>query len=551
MQLMTGADPTSGALGYVSRLVGTTDTQPLIMSVALAVGAAFALKSIVTMVFRWWLLGHTTRLEAEAAAELMRRYVMAPYWAHRERKVSVINRNIGTSVSQTFGQVVLGLISTMADVLTLIGVSAVLMAVSPLATIFTIILFSLLGWGLQLALRKRHLQVGQSIAQSDLDAWGSLMPGLQGFRESRLASSTDVFVSRFRKAKSARAQAIRLMTMLYELPKYVLELGFVVGIAGITSVLFATSSPESALSVLGVFAAASVRLLPTINRVVATAGSVRSGQVGMQILVRELEELDANGYHSDEPASSERFQGDVVFDKVSYSYPGSETEVLRSISVTIAQGKTTAFVGSSGAGKSTLLDILLGLLEPTSGTISCGGRNILDDTPTWHAGLSVVPQDVYLLDDSLEQNIAFGKATGQVDSERLSEAIALAQLTAVVEELPEGVATRMGERGVRLSGGQRQRLGIARAMYRRPDVLVLDEATSALDNETERKISETIDSLSGSITIAIVAHRLSTVKNADKIVFMSDGTVEAEGSFDEVQMNSPEFARLVALGKLG
>ncbi|MEA3550263.1 ABC transporter ATP-binding protein [Pseudarthrobacter sp. C1] len=518
---------------------------------AIAVGMSFALKSLVTIAFRWWLLGHATRLEAEAATDLMRRYVLAPFWVHRQRELSVIHRNISSAVAQAFNQVVLGLIGVIADVLTLLAIGLVLFVVSPLTTTFAIVLFSLLGWLVQRALKARHTQVGRAIAQADLDAWTALMPGLNGFREARLSSSAELFVGRFGKAKNERAYASRLSSLVSEVPKYILEIGFVVGIAGMAIVLFATETPEAALSILGVFAAAATRLLPTLNRVVATVGVIRAGRIGLGILAREVEALDSAGYHSEARTSDESFSGDLELDAVTYRYHDSESYVLHGISTTLTKGRTTAFVGSSGAGKSTLLDIILGLLEPTSGSVRCGGRNITDDLPSWYRGLGVVPQDVYLLDDSVLNNITFGQPADEVDSARLSEAIALAELTSLIADMPEGLDTRLGERGVRLSGGQRQRIGIARALYRRPDILILDEATSSLDNATERRISDTIESLSGSMTIILVAHRLSTVKNADKVVFLSHGRIEAEGTFDEVQHKSVEFADLVALGKLG
>lgn len=551
MQLFTGADPTQGSVGQIASFTGTTDLQTLILVVAGMVGAAFVLKTVVTVIFRWWLLGHTTKLEAEAATELMRRYVLAPYGVHRTRNVSEIHRNIASSVPQTFGQVVLGLLGMVADLLTLVAIGVVLFVVSPLATLFSVIFFFAIGWGSQRTLRSRHQRIGLEIAQTDLDAWTALMPGVDGFREARVTSSAGHFVGRFKVAKFRRAHANRSLSLVSELPKYILEIGFVVGICAIAMLLFATTSAVEAISALGVFAAASLRMLPTLNRAVATVGVIRAGRVGLEILSAEVAKLEEDGTHTENRMMPRQPAGNIVLQDVGYQFADADEPVLRGVSTVIERGKTTAFVGSSGAGKSTLLDVVLGLLEPSSGSVSSGGQNIFSDLPGWFNSLGVVPQDIYLLDDTLRNNIAFGDRPEDVDPARLAEAIELSQLAPLLLNLPDGLETTLGQRGVRISGGQRQRVGIARALYRRPHVLVLDEATSALDNATESKISETIESLSGRMTIILVAHRLSTVRRADKIVFMSGGLIECEGTFEEVQTMSPEFAHLVALGKLG
>jgi ABC-type multidrug transport system fused ATPase/permease subunit len=209
-----------------------------------------------------------------------------------------------------------------------------------------------------------------------------------------------------------------------------------------------------------------------------------------------------------------------------------------------------ALVGASGAGKSTIVDLVLGLHRPTGGRITVDGVDIAESIPTWQRTLGLVPQDVYLIDESLRSNVAFGEVADDIDEARIIEAVTRAQLDDLIASLPDGLDTFVGERGIRLSGGQRQRIGIARALYSRPQVLILDEATSALDNETERLITETIEALRGDMTIIVVAHRLSTVRNCDLVVFLSQGRVEVEGTFDEVRAGSAEFANLVALGTL-
>lgn len=546
MQLVTGG-PASEVTKWAAGVVGSSEPAVLIPAIAGLVASAFVLKSVATIVFRWWQLGFTASLEAAASEELMRRYVHAPYAVHRLRSVGEIRRCVEIFVPQTFSQVVQGLLNWVTDALTLAAIVVVLVFVSPTATALVAVLFVGVGWTVQRILRPRFGRVGASLAAAELDAWSALMPPINGFREVRLAGAAELFVVRLARAKRERAAAQRELSLISELPKYVLEVMFVLGIGGVAALLFATSAPAEAASVIGVFSIAATRILPTVNRLVATTGLIRSGRKALTVLASETEGLDRCERHPSGPPHS-TYDGDIHLDRVSFAFPDGGEPVLKDVSTMIEHGRTTAFVGASGAGKSTLLDLILGLLTPTSGSIACGGVDTRDDLNGWYASLGVVPQEVFLLDDTLEANVTLGGDAA--DPNRLEEALRLAQLDAVIAQLPEGLATRLGERGVRLSGGQRQRVGIARALYRRPKILVLDEATSALDGVTEQRITETVEALRGRMTVVVVAHRLSSVRNADKVVFLSSGSVEAEGTFEEVEALSPEFSKLVAAGRV-
>lgn len=547
-QLLTG-DTDSWFVEWLSQLLGTTELSTLIPVMAAFITVVFILKSIGAIAFRWWLLGRTTRISALSSAELARRYALAPYSDHRSRRLSEVYRNINDATGQS-ASVLLGVVSIISDALVLAAITGVLAITSPAVTLFAVILFGVLVFGVQLMLRRRQYRVGEELAASGLEAWQFLLPGLDGFREARLTSSANAFIDGFRAARMKRARAARVMGILSDAPRYLLEIGFVVAIMGISVILFTTGTPAEALTVLGVFAAASLRALPAMNRISANLATTRTGRAGLDIVSNVVEELDAGGVHDEQPHSSERFSGDIVLRELSFQYPDSDEFVLRGLSLEIAENSTTAFVGSSGAGKSTLLDIVLGLLQPTQGAVEVGGRLIADDLAGWYSELGVVPQDVFLLNDTLTTNIAFGVARDDIDEARVREVIAMAQLEDLVAELPDGLDTVVGERGVRLSGGQRQRIGLARALYRRPRVLVLDEATSALDNVTEHEIALTLGTLQGTLTIVIVAHRLSTVRHADRLVFLKNGQVDAEGTFDELRSRSADFERLVELGEL-
>ncbi|MBO0980979.1 ABC transporter ATP-binding protein [Microbacterium sp. SD291] len=549
MQLITSGSPEGGFLQWVVGMVGTDELSTLIPFVAGIVVIAFIVKSAGALAFRWWLLGRTTRVSALAAAELMNRYVLSPYTAHRARSLTVVYRNINDCTNQATS-VLLASVTLCTDVLMLAAIMVVLAAAAPLVTLFAVALFGGLVFGVQRILRARQLRIGEDLAEAGLEAWQSLMPGLDGFRETRLTSSASSFVRGFRNARLRGARLGREMSFISDVPRYLLEVSFIIAIIGIAGILFAIGQSAEVIPILGLFATASMRALPTMNRVSASLATARSGQAGMRIMTETLDELEAGGRHEETPRSGPRPEGDIVLDGVTFAYPDADQPVLTDLNLTITENRTTAFTGGSGAGKTTVVDIVLGLLTPTSGAVRCGDRLIDDDLASWYSGIGVVPQDVFLVNASVAQNIAFGEDAASIDLERVRDAAGQAQLTDLLQQLPQGVDTVVGDRGVRLSGGQRQRIGLARALYRRPRLLVLDEATSALDNATEREIAQTLEQLRGRMTIVIVAHRLSTVRSVDHLIHLRGGRIAAEGTFDEVRDRDPEFARLVELGQL-
>ena len=240
----------------------------------------------------------------------------------------------------------------------------------------------------------------------------------------------------------------------------------------------------------------------------------------------------------------------IQLENLTFSYPDSDSPVLKNINLDIPMGTSMAFVGGSGSGKTTLIDLILGLFAPSSGRVLRNGKPVQDDLPGWFQSIGYVPQDVFIADSTVLEAVAFGLEPHEIDEERVRYCLEVAELTEVVESLDEGIMTMIGHNAVRLSGGQRQRLGIARALYRNPSVLIMDEATSALDNETEHKITKAIEKISKDITVIIVAHRLSTVRHVDQLVYLSHGEIVSCGTFTEVQQQNEEFANLVRLGQL-
>ena len=334
-----------------------------------------------------------------------------------------------------------------------------------------------------------------------------------------------------------------------------MEIVFVVGMALAVVIIMSTNTSGTAMSILALVMVVGVRTLPSMVRGLASLNSVKAAKPGLNMVLEDLrdaEQLWRREPPNDRPTRAERLRlRDKVFiEDVYFRYPTGTEDVLRGVSLTIPKGHSVAFVGGSGAGKTTLVDIILGLHTPTSGRVLVDDTDIQDRLTDWQASLAMVPQDVYLFDDDLRTNIAFDQRDAEIDDARISEVVAQAELQDLVAKLPQGLLTEIGDRGSRLSGGQRQRVGIARALYRDPSLLVLDEATSALDNETEHHITRTISQLHGDITVVIVAHRLSTVRQCDQVIYLEDGMIAAQGTFDEVRAQSPRFDRLVRLGNL-
>jgi ATP-binding cassette subfamily C protein len=337
------------------------------------------------------------------------------------------------------------------------------------------------------------------------------------------------------------------------LPRLLIE-AVAIGALVLLVVLMISQPGDNIASVvpkLGLFAIAAMRLMPSLSKLFSALTSLRDNVAAVDTLYADLKDGIALRQHPSEdkkPRTAFSYTRNIRLEKLSYSYPQTNQNVIDGVDLVIERGQSVAFVGASGAGKTTLVDLVLGLLEPTSGDIRVDGREIHDDLYGWQSLIGYIPQDTYVTDDTLRRNIALGRTDAEIDHVQIERVLRLAQLSAFVEDLPQGLETDVGERGARLSGGQRQRIGIARALYHDPDVLVMDEATSALDGETEKEITTAINQLSGKQTLIIIAHRLSTVRHCDVIVLLEAGRIVDQGSFASLVERNAEFHHLVGLG---
>ncbi|MBK5238148.1 MAG: ABC transporter ATP-binding protein [Actinomycetales bacterium] len=547
MTILSGGNYQTGIVGTLWTALGSPSAAVFTQYIAIIAVLAFLLKGVFGIVSRWWSLGFLMRQQNETAIGLMRSYLLAPYSLHRERNTTEFIEIIKATVPASYSAINAAL-SFTAELATILAVSATLIVVDPGLALVALAFFGVSGLVFQAVIRNRSRHLGAQMIESSISATKAIMHGFGGIKEVKLRNNPTPFVSEFAQAQRRLSSSQRVATLISELPKYFFEILFVSGIAILSVVMFSSRDSAQALGSLAMFGAAGFRLLPSATRLLASFNGARLGNQAIEKLIGELSMVHKLNSRSP-TVGLLSYSGEISIHDVDFSY-GTGKAILKDINLKIPRGSSLAVVGASGAGKTTLIDLLLGLQEPNSGTITCGGLSIYESLADWQSNIGFVPQDVFLMDASLQENIVFDEHVDDVDVDRLNDAIRRSQLDGLVEASPEGLNVRVGDRGVKLSGGQRQRVGIARALYRQPSVLVLDEATSALDNETEQRITETIEALGGDVTVVVVAHRLSTVKGCDQFVMLNNGRVESAGTFSTVVEKSPSFAKMVKLASL-
>lgn len=351
---------------------------------------------------------------------------------------------------------------------------------------------------------------------------------LSGIKDIKILDRSETFIKNYDNYMKKYVRVLRLNRLIGIMPKYIIEMVCMTGLlsAVLVKMFFGQKELSEFVPQLAIFAVAAFRLLPSVGRINEHLSAVIFATPSIDLIYHDLKEIE--DLHVEEIVKDEdwHFKKEIEVKRVTYAYPEGEGNVIENACFHIRKGETVAFVGSSGAGKSTIVDILLGLLPPQQGKILVDGMDVYKNLRTWQKEIGYIPQTIYLSDDSIRNNVAFGIEEENIDEQAVIAALKQAQLYDFVDTLPEGLDTCVGDRGIRLSGGQRQRIGIARALYHKPEILVLDEATSALDNDTEAAVMEAIDSLKGQKTIIIIAHRLTTIKNADTVYEVKDGKVE-------------------------
>jgi ABC-type multidrug transport system fused ATPase/permease subunit len=529
------------------------DVSDLVLPILIAVCALIVLKGVLAVLLLRMATARFAQHEVSIGDRLFASYLASP-WAERLKKnSSELVRMVDVGVGITVSGVLIPAMTLFGEFGTLIAVIVVLFVAEPLIAVVTLVYLGLVALLLARVISPRAVQAGR-----DNRFWSGktvmmLTEAMNTLKELTLAGRAPDVQERVNQTRTKSSKARAQSIFLSQIPRYVLETALIVGFALVGGVGFVTGGPEGAVSAVGLFAVAGFRLVPSLTRLQAVQSQANSSASFANNVMRDIragDELLAAMMRDRPQQKLSTGRIDIRLRDVSFTYPNADSPALDRVSITIPAGAHVAFVGSSGAGKSTLVDILLGLLEPSGGHIEVGDARmelVLDD---WRKRIGYVPQEVSLFDATVGQNVALTWNPSNVDRAKVETALRRAQLLETIRSRPDGIDAMVAERGLSLSGGQRQRLGIARALYNSPNVLVMDEATSALDTATEAAVTTAIRELHGEVTVITVAHRLSTIRNADIVFFMKNGRVEAQGSFDEVVAEVPDFARQAALAGL-
>ena len=543
LQSNNPGDRVSAALKILHIHEATFQTQVLILggsAVVLLVG-----RTILSIFFTRRILFFLSRRGARISADLISRLLSQPLLLVQSRTTQETVYAVTTGVERIVLQVLATAVVWIADLSLLLIMIVGLLVVDPTTALSTFLVFSLLAFFLY---RFMHIRAGSlGIESSDLNIRSNekIVEVFASYRESVVRNRRDYYAREIGQLRYSLANSSAEIGFLPYVSKYVIETTVVVAAVLIGAVQFALQDASHAIATLAIFLAAGTRIAPAVLRLQQGSIYIKNG-LGLSVPTLDL--IDALGnapmvenVDDTVDAIHDGFIAEIVVENVTLTYPGKEEPAIEDVSLTIPAGSSIAFVGPSGAGKTTIIDVLLGVLNPDSGKVLISGLPPLLAVAKWPGAASYVPQDVVISAGTIRENIALGYPIAEATDELVLGALKVAHLDGFVSGLPDGIDTQVGERGARISGGQRQRLGIARAMFTRPHLLVLDEATSSLDGETEANISDAIHALRGSTTVVIIAHRLSTIRNADKVVYLSKGKVLATGTFDEVRKAVPDF----------
>ena len=528
-------------------LIGLADIQfqKQVAFLGLVAAAIFVLRTLISMIITRRILYFLSRRGAAMSAKLTSKLLSQSFILLQTRSTQEIVYSLTNGVTAITLGVLATSIAVIADASLLLILISGLFIVDTTIAVVTIIFFGILGFILYKLLNVKSHELGKLNSELSINSNEKIIEVIESYRESVVRNRRSYYAREIGAIRFKVADVSAEMQYMPNVSKYVIESAMVIGAVAIAGIQFGLQDASRAVATLSVFLASGARIVPALMRLQISLITVKNS-LGASIPTLDLIE-SLHGISESEEVEDllitdhGDFRAEVVIENVNLKYPNKKTYALNNISLEVNIGKSLAIVGPSGAGKTSLVDVLLGVIPHSSGSVRISGFNPQEAIKKWSGALSYVPQDVSISNGSFRKNVALGYPVSEFDDALIWAALDTAQLSDFVRSLPEGLDTPVGERGTKISGGQRQRLGIARAMFTKPRLLVLDEATSSLDGKSEADISDAIKDLQGSVTVVMIAHRLSTVRNADEVIYMDEGRIIARGTFEEVRKSVPDF----------
>ena len=538
ISLLTQPDPKVGGLlqQWLSSVSWSRDNSALVLGLGGLLVLVFLLKAISAIFVNWIILrfanNHTVRLRSQ----IMHAFQHLSYIRYLQRSSSSYIQSVQNYVNQFTGTLIL-LLRIISEGIVALAILLLLASVNFTALIILFCFGLVIFLGYDTSFRKRVMEAGRVGNLANQGLIRAIQEGFSGLKEVRILGKENYFFDQVLEYSQAISRVATFTSVIASSPRYLIEVAivvFVVSLVGVTYVQ--TGDIEGSYPLVGMFGVAALRLGPAVTMVISSVVILRNQRHGIAMLAIDLTEIREKKtvIMGEGESSNETTFGKLELQNVCFTYESSIRPALENISLEVVAGESIGLIGVSGSGKTTLVDVMLGLLQPQSGKILYNGGGMKESLSGWRSNVAYLPQDVFLIDDSLRCNIALGVPENEINEQAVSDAIEKARLKELIPELAKGVDTMIGERGVRLSGGQRQRVALARALYHGRGVLVLDEATSALDNETEREIVAEIQELKGEKTMIVIAHRLTTLQHCDRIYRLHQGQVIEVGSYEEV-----------------
>lgn len=503
------------------------DTAQITLALIIALMVVYVIKNLYILFLTYKQNSFITQNRNKMISRVMAEFLNRPYEKYLGADIPTVFRITDSDIPQTFS-LILAMLQLASEVVVSLLIFIVLLLQSVSMTLFIIFVFGVMTLFILKVFKPALNRIGakNQAIQSRIAKWR--IQATYGLKDVKVLNREEFFVRNYYETGRVGADVARNYAVLNNIPRLLIETVFIVSVLSFVAIYIGGGGDAGAISkTIATFGVAAIRVLPSVNRINTYITEIAYTQPSLDFVYENLQEgMKTDAMLAERKANSQveklKLEDRIELNHISFHYPDSDKAIFKDAHMAVPKGKSVGIIGASGAGKSTIVDVLLGLLHAQEGEITCDGVNIFKNYESWLAQVGYIPQSIYLIDESIRDNIAFGIDADKIDDKRIWEVLEEAQLKEFIEELPEGLDTTIGDRGVRLSGGQRQRIGIARALYNDPEILVFDEATSALDNDTEAAVMEAVNSFHGKKTMIIIAHRLNTIEKCDIIYKVED-----------------------------